>query len=116
MANYSDKANFGAGFSLTPVSKTAKTAAYTAKITDGVIFVDATAGIFTVTLPLAAADAGGTMLVIKAVTATANIVTVTAAGADTIDGAATSTLIVTTKKSLVLQNDCSTKWFIVAAF
>lgn len=56
-----------------------------------VIIADATAGGFTVTLPLAA-NAIDMEFVVKKVDSSVNVVTVTAQGAETIDGATTVTL------------------------
>lgn len=67
------------------------TAAYSAKIDDGVVLADATGGAFTVTLPSATGSAGA-VLRIKRLNSGANAVTVSGAGGQTIDGAATSSL------------------------
>jgi hypothetical protein len=58
---------------------------------DRTILADATAGAFAVTLPTAVGHKG-TELVVKRMNAGGNNVTVTAAGAETIDGAATAVL------------------------
>lgn len=68
-------------------------AATTLTSVNGVVRADATAGAFAVTLPAASAVAGQTFW-IKKVDASANAVTVTAAGTDLIDGAATYPLAV----------------------
>ena len=68
-----------------------KTAAYTLTATDSIIKADATAAAFTLTLPTAVGIAGR-MYTVKRVNAGVNAVTVDAAGAQTIDGAATHVL------------------------
>lgn len=69
------------------------TAAYTLVRTDGTAIADASGGAFAVTLPLAAEVPGQTYRV-KKTDASANAVTVTRAGTDLIDGAATYVLAI----------------------
>ncbi len=69
----------------------AVSAAVTVLITDSTILADATGGAFAVTLP-SAALCKGRQYVVKRMNAGANNVTVTPAGAETIDGAATAVL------------------------
>ncbi len=71
------------------ISVVAKTANYTLTLFDFVVTVDATGGNVTLILPAAAI---GQTYRIKRLDASGNTVTITAAGADTIDGAATVTL------------------------
>lgn len=70
---------------------TNKTTTYTATIADHIILCSASGGAFTVTLP-AANSRKGLVLEIKKTDASANAVTVTRAGADTIQGATTVSL------------------------
>jgi len=67
-----------------------KTAAYTMTAADCVILADATTAAFTVTLPSAANT--GMMVHIKKVDSSANAVTISRAGTDTIEGATTVSL------------------------
>lgn len=68
-----------------------ETSAYTVTTDDEVIIADATGGAFAVTL-LAASGRAGRVFWIKKSDSSANAVTVTAAGSDKIDGAATYAL------------------------
>jgi hypothetical protein len=79
---------------------------------DHTILADATAGPVTVTLPIAAQFFGGRYNVVK-VDATANAVTIAAAGGDNIDGAAT---VVLSQQwaSLNFQSDGATRWVILS--
>jgi hypothetical protein len=61
------------------------------RASDRHLFVDATAGAVTLTLPVASDNDGMTVLV-KKIDASVNAVTIAAQGADTIDGAATQAL------------------------
>lgn len=74
------------------VAVAAKTADYTLTATDYVVTVDATVGNVTLTLPAASASVGQVYRV-KRLDASINTVTIAAAGADTIDGAASTTLV-----------------------
>lgn len=65
----------------------AKTAAYTLTSVDDTVFVDATAGAVTVTLPTAVGIAGKCYTV-KKIDVSVNAVTVDGDGAETVDGAA----------------------------
>ncbi len=86
------------------------TAAVTLTGNDGLMLGDATAGAFAVTLPLAV-DARGVTYWIKKVDASANAVTVTAAGADTIDGAATYPLTVQ-YQAVAVRSDGAAWWVV----
>lgn len=72
---------------ITPVSSSP----YVVLPTDHILLVDATAGAITISLPLA--SAGTRRIEIKKIDASANIVTVTPAGADLIDGEAFQELL-----------------------
>lgn len=77
------------------VAVTSKSADYTALVTDHVILVDASGGVVTITLPAASASFGSNAGVewrIKKTDVSANAVTISAAGADTVDGAASTSL------------------------
>jgi len=67
-----------------------KTTTYSALISDHIILADATSGAFTITLP-AASNAGLEIKVIK-VDSSANVVTISRQGSDTIQGATSRTL------------------------
>ena len=67
------------------------TAAYTLLATDTLLLVDATAGAITITVPLAT-EHPTRSFIIKKIDASANAVTPTRSGADTIDGATSLTL------------------------
>jgi len=72
--------------------KTVSSTPYTAVFSDYAVEVDATAGAFTFNLPAANAVPKGWQLKVKKIDASANAVTVTRAGADTIEGANTAAL------------------------
>ena len=84
----------------------------TAAATDGLIQADATAGAFAVTLP--AASGTGAVLTIKKIDSSANAVTITAAGSDKIDGAATAALS-TQYKSFTIVDAAAAVWLKVAS-
>lgn len=72
-----------------------KTTTYNMSQQDAFLFADATTAGFTITLPAASGAANGTIgqfFVIQKIDATANVVTISRAGADTINGAASKTL------------------------
>jgi hypothetical protein len=74
---------------------TTKSAGYTATIADSLIRADANSAGFTITLPTAASmfvNGLGFMITVKKIDSSANIVTVQANGAETIDGANTATI------------------------
>lgn len=73
-------------------SVVAKTADYTVTAFDYIITVDATAGNVTLTLPAASASVGQAYR-IKRLDGSVNTITVARAGADTIDGATSATLV-----------------------
>ena len=68
-----------------------KTAAYTLTGSDSVIYADATAGAVVVTLPAASASTIGRVYYIYKIDSTANAVSVAGAGADTVNGTASTT-------------------------
>lgn len=83
------------------------TVAYT--VTANIYYVrgDATAGAIAVTLPPAINNTGRQVFV-KKIDASGNAVTVTAAGADTIEGAATAVLAAQWAKTLLISNGNAT--------
>ena len=83
------------------------TAAYT--VARSVFYVrgDATAAAFAVTLP-AALNMQGRQIAVKKIDASGNAVTVTAAGSDTIDGSATSSLAAQWNKVHLISNGVDT--------
>ena len=92
----------------------AKTANYTATVSDYTILCDTTGGGFTITLP-AANTCTGRIYVIKKVIGNsgANNVTIDGNGAETIDGAATITL--QCKSSIMIQSD-GASWYILSLY
>jgi len=90
----------------------AKTAAYTAKITDKLIKLDSSGGVFTVTLPTAVGAAGQT-LTFKMVGTGTNAVTLDGDGTETIDGSATNTELDAQWDVITLMSDGS-NWLIVS--
>lgn len=83
-------------------------AAYTARLDDGVVLADASSGAFTVTLP-SAAQASGATIRVKRLNSGANAVTVGAASGQTIDGAATKSLASPYAFLVLISN--GTNWF-----
>lgn len=72
-----------------------KTTTHNMSQQDAFLFADATSAGFTITLPAASGNANGTIgqfFVIQKIDASANVVTIARAGADTINGAASKTL------------------------
>lgn len=88
-----------------------QTANYTITSTDEVVLGDATSGDITITLPLAA-DVTGRAFTIKKVDSSANIVTVDANGAETIDG--TTTFDLAFQYDYVKLLSDGTEWFIIS--
>lgn len=85
----------------------------TLDLDDNTIYVDATSGNITITLPsVASASSGGVGIVytIKRIDASINTVTITPNGSDTIDLAAT--LVLTSLLSRTIQATTSGRWFI----
>jgi Cu/Ag efflux protein CusF len=87
------------------------TAAYALVLEDVVVRADATARAVAVTLPKASQQVGR-VVTVKKVDASASAVTVTCAGTDTIDGAA-STSLATQYQSVTLQS-FGTGWDVLA--
>lgn len=88
---------------------TAKTADYTASATDEIILVDATSAAVAITLPTV--PVSGKEYTVKKTDASANTVTVTAAGTAKIDGAATS--VISFRWTAVTVIGDGTDWFCV---
>ena len=91
------------------LAQTTKTANYTATSTDYFIFCDATSGAITITLPTAV-GIGGKVYAIKKTDASANTVTIDAAGTETIDGALTVVTAVQYASYSIVSNGAN--WFI----
>lgn len=91
---------------------TTKTASYTATLLDKVILVDATSGAVTITLPSAGVALSN--ITIKKTDNSANAVTVSRAGSDTIDGA-TSKSLADQYDSITIQSDGGTSWNIIGS-
>jgi hypothetical protein len=83
-----------------------KAANYTATMSDYLILCDASAGAFVVSLP-SATHVGKTLVIVK-VDSTANAVTVTPFGNDTIEGASSKTLSAQYDKIIVTADGVST--------
>ena len=77
---------------------------------DGVIFADATAGIFTLTLPKVTDDVPD-RYVIKKIDSSGNAVTVDGDGSETIDGAASISLATQYDSATLITDGAS--WFVV---
>lgn len=84
-------------------------AAYTVNQTDRYVYVDATGGAATVTIPLAASVPAGFTVGIKKKDAGGNAVTVARSGADTFDGA-TSISLAAQFNSALLVSDGVSQW------
>jgi hypothetical protein len=76
---------------------------------DTVNRVDPTAGAFTMNLPAITPDLIGRRLIVKNASASANVITITPAGGDTVDGAATITIAVA-RGSVTLYADGVSNW------
>jgi len=87
------------------------TTTYNATTADAGIFASATGGAFAVNLPAASAKSGQ-ILYIKKIDSSANAVTVTRAGSDTIDGATTFALQVQYAELTIMSNG-GTSWWII---
>lgn len=87
------------------------TTTYTVKAIVYYIRADATAGIFTITLPAAVSNQGRSIL-IKKIDATANAVTISRAGTDTIEGSTTASLATQWTRIHLISNGVDT-WEIV---
>lgn len=90
-------------------TQTTKTANYTATTSDFYIWVDATGGAVTITLPTAIGNAGRTF-VIKKIDSSGNAVTIDANGSQTIDGALTQ--VITTQYAAYSIASDNANWFI----
>lgn len=88
----------------------AKSGAYTLTAEDGLVIADASGGTFTLTLPTAVGITGRVYRV-KKIDATANVVTVDANGAETIDGAVTATLTIQYEAITVVSD--GTEWWVL---
>jgi hypothetical protein len=88
-----------------------KTAAYTASIND-TVRCNPTGGAFTVTLPAITAGNAGMQITVKNQSGSANVITISRTGADTIDGAASTTIAVSRGK-ITVESDGSGDWLIV---
>lgn len=88
----------------------AKTAAYTAAVSDRGVLCDATSAAFTVTLP-AVADATDVKLFVKKTDSSGNAITIDGNASETIDGATTQTLS-TQYDCLTLYCD-GTEWWVI---
>lgn len=88
------------------------TAAYTLVATDKTILANATTGAFAVTLPAASSVVSGRPYTVKKIDSSANAVTLTASGADKIDGAAIYALGVQYQYAAV-ESDGVSNWWIV---
>jgi hypothetical protein len=87
-----------------------KTANFSFATTDGFLAIDATAGAVTGTLPAASSVVAGRRFTAKKIDATANLVTIAAAGADTIDGVATAAIGVQYVSASVISDGVSKWW------
>lgn len=92
-------------------SITTKTANYTLTSADDVVFANANAGAFTLTLPLASSNAGKVFM-IKKTDDTANAVNLARTSSDLIDGE-TSQSIIIPKTALSLVSDGVSNWYII---
>jgi len=90
-----------------------KTAAYTLTAADNLIAADATTAAFAVTLPASNSLTAGRSYTLKKIDSSANAVTLTAAGTDKIDGAATYALA-TQYKYVTVTTDGVSNWLIEA--
>ena len=98
-------------FLISRIKLTTETTTYTVKADVFYVRGDATSGAFAVTLPTAL-NSQGRQLLIKKIDVSANAVTVTRAGTDTIEGANTVVLGAQWDKTLLISNGVDT-WEIV---
>jgi hypothetical protein len=87
-----------------------KTTTYTAALGD-IILCDTSVGGFTINLPLASASNNG-KITIKKITSDANVVTVTRAGSDLIDGDTTKTIILQYVSMSIVGFAADNAWYI----
>ncbi|NDQ57364.1 MAG: hypothetical protein GZ088_09865 [Acidipila sp.] len=90
---------------------TAASTTYAVLITDYLVTADATGGAFAVTLPAAAANKGR-IVNVKKTDASVNAVTMTAAGGDVIDGAATQSITIQYAALTLISNGVDTWWIV----
>ena len=96
--------------SVPPIAnETAVTTTYSVGTSDEIILANATSAAFTVTLPAANAQAGRKVLIIKT-DSSANAVTVSRAGSDTIEGSTTKSLASQYNKIGLISDGTST-WY-----
>lgn len=88
---------------------TVTAAAYTADVTDEIIFADATSNAITVTIPSAASMGAGFRLSVAKTDSSGNAVTVARTGSDTFDGS-TSVSLAAQFNSVVLVSNGGTLW------
>ena len=91
-------------------STSTKTTNYTIATSDTVVLADATAGVIVITLPVAS-TASGYRFFVKKIDSSANTVTITRSGADTIDGGTTAVISVQYTSITIVSN--GTNWFII---
>lgn len=103
---YATIASLGAELTLVPTAS--KTTTYTAADRD-LVLCDATSGGFTVTLPAAAA---GRKVGIKKTDASANLITISRAGSDTIGAAAATSITLALREQFVTLTANGTNWVI----
>jgi hypothetical protein len=93
-------------------NRVAKTAAYTMVATDMAVDADGTGGAFTVTLP--AANLSGQVVHVMKTDSSANAITISRAGTDTINGASTVSLAAQ-YNSRTLLSDGAGHWYVIAS-
>jgi hypothetical protein len=91
-----------------------KTAAYTMTATDHTVIANANGAAFAVTLP-SAAGIGGRICAVVKTDASANVVTVTAVGSQTIGNAWPSTYALTARNQFVMLQSDNVNWQIIGA-
>ena len=93
-----------------PVTVSTKTSAYTLMPTDFVILGDCTSGAFSLTLPTAAAGVGR-IFFLKKIDSSANVLTVQANGAETIDGS--NTFLLPSQWQTVTVVSSGSAWYVL---
>lgn len=89
-----------------------KTTTYTALVTDCVILLDSSGGVFTVTLP--AATGSGQILIFKMVGTGTNAVTLDGNASETIDGGATNATMDAQYDTITIIDGETGKWSIIS--